>query len=359
MPNTTPQASSNAGTPQAGAGAGAGAAGAAAAASGAAGASGDRRENAKVTPLDRNARWVAEVQPADALTRDQRLPDSPPLGLWGSAWQQLKRRPLFWISVAIILVVLAIALFPGLFTQVDPRAARLEDSLAPAREDHPFGFTQQGYDVYARTIYGARASVITGLLTTIFVTILGVALGSIAGYLGGWVDSVISRLTDIFFAIPLLLAGIVLMQMFSVRNVWTVVFVLSAFGWPQMARVTRSAVLTAKNNEYVAASRALGMGKFAILWLHILPNCLAPIIVMATTSLGIYIVAEATLSYLGIGLPPTTVSWGNDISTAQSTLRVAASNLFYPAGALALTVLGFILLGDTLKDALDPKERKR
>ena len=114
-----------------------------------------------------------------------------------------------------------------------------------------------------------------------------------------------------------------------------------------------------KNNDYVQASRALGLSKLGILVKHILPNCLAPIIVMATTSLGIYIVAEATLSYLGIGLPPTEVSWGNDISVAQNTLRQSPTTLFYPAGALALTVLGFILLGDVVKDALDPKERKK
>lgn len=305
------------------------------------------------------ARWVADVTTEDVLTRDQMLPDSDPKSFWGSAWDVLKRRPLFWVSAAIIAFVLIVALVPGLFTSTDPRAADLNDSLAPARDGHPFGFTLQGYDVYARTIYGARASILTGILTTLAVTIIGVAIGSLAGYFGGWIDAILSRLTDIFFAIPLLLAGIVLMQMFSVRNTFTVVLVLSAFGWPQMARVVRSAVLSVKNNEYVAASRALGLSKLRILTHHILPNCLASIIVMATTSLGIYIVAEATLSYLGIGLPPTVVSWGNDISTAQDTLRVAPSNLFYPAAALALTVLGFILLGDTLKDALDPKERKR
>lgn len=304
-------------------------------------------------------RWVADTTSDDVLTRDQLLPDSDPQGFWGAAWQVLKRRPLFWVSAVIIAFVLILALFPSLFTSTDPRAADLNDSLAPAREGHPFGFTLQGYDVYARTIYGARASIVTGILTTVAVTIVGVAFGSIAGYFGGWVDALLSRITDIFFAIPLLLAGIVLMQMFSVRNTFTVVLVLAAFGWPQMARVVRSAVLSVKNNEYVAASRALGLSKMRILTRHILPNCLASIIVMATTSLGIYIVAEATLSYLGIGLPPTVISWGNDISTAQNTLRVAASNLFYPATALAITVLGFILLGDTLKDALDPKERKR
>ena len=276
--------------------------------------------------VSRDERWVAETETEDVLTRDQLLPDSAPTGMWGNAWKQLRRRPLFWVASTIIVLTILVALFPGLFSQADPRAADLHNSLAPARSGHPFGFTLQGYDVYARTVYGARASVLTGLLTTIFVTILGVIIGSVAGYLGGWVDAILSRLTDIMFAIPLLLAGIVLMQMFSVRNTFTVVFVLSIFGWPQMARVVRSAVLATKNNDYVAASRALGLSKGGILFRHILPNCLASIIVMATTSLGIYIVAEATLSYLGIGLPPTVVSWGNDISTAQSTLRV----LFQP-----------------------------
>lgn len=316
-------------------------------------------KNTRPTPLDRDGRWVAEVETTDVLTRDQLLPDEAPRGIWGSAWINLRRRPMFWVSVVIIALVLLIALFPGLFSGTDPRAANLEDSLEGARSGHPFGFTQQGYDVYARTIYGARASIATGVLTTLAVTVMGIIVGAVAGYFGGWVDAVLSRLTDIFFAIPLLLAGIVLMQAFDVRTTWTVVLVLSLFGWPQMARMVRGAVMQTKNNDYVQASRALGLSKLGILVKHILPNCLAPIIVMTTTNLGIYIVAEATLSYLGIGLPPETVSWGNDISTAQSTLRVAPEILFYPAGALAITVLGFILLGDTLKDALDPKERTR
>lgn len=287
----------------------------------------------------------------------QHTPDSPPRGLWATAWLYMRRRPLFWFAITIITLALLIAAFPSLFTSLDPRAARLEDSLEPSRSGHPFGFTLQGYDVYARTIYGARASIVTGVLTTALVTVIGVTIGAISGYVGGWVDAVLSRITDVFFAIPLLLAGIVLMQVFTTRSTLTVVIVLAVFGWTQMARVTRSAVLTVKNNEYVAAARAIGLSPAGILLKHILPNCLASIIVMATTSLGMYIVAEATLSYLGIGLPPTVVSWGNDISTAQSTLRVAPSNLFYPAGALAITVLGFITLGDVLKDAFDPKER--
>lgn len=334
-------------------------------AAGAAGGSGDAElpDVGAVTAstLDgvRLQRGHAPVSTEDVLTRDQKLPDTVPLGMWGEAWRRMRRRPLFWVSVAIIALVTVVALFPGLFTSVDPRAADLRNSLGEPTDGHPFGFTQQGYDVYSRVIYGARPSVIVGVCVTLLVTLLGILIGATAGWIGGFLDSFLSRITDIFFAIPLLLAGIVLMQVFPSRDVLTVTLVLALFGWPSMARVVRSSVLAVKNNEYVTASRALGLSSGRILLRHVLPNCLAPIIVMATTSLGIYIVAEATLSYLGIGLPPTEVSWGNDISVAQNTLRQSPTTLFYPAGALALTVLGFILLGDVVKDALDPKERKK
>ena len=194
------------------------------------------------------------------------------------------------------------------------------------------------------SIYGARASVIVGIAVTFFVTLIGILMGALAGYYGGFLDSLLSRITDIFFAIPLLLAGIVLMQLFPQRNIGTVILVLSVFGWSQMARVVRGAVITVKNNDYVLAARAVGKSRMSILFTHVLPNCLAPIIVMATTSLGVFIVAEATLSFLGIGLPPTTISWGNDISVAQQTLRQAPFTLFWPSFALALTVLGLSLI---------------
>ena len=295
--------------------------------------------------------FVAEI--------DQLEPDTPPAGMWMEAWRRLRVRPLFWISVTIILLVLLVAAFPGLFTHVDPAEGNLLNSLEGAQPGHPFGFTQQGYDVYARVIYGARASVIVGISVTLLVTLIGIFMGALAGYYGGFLDSLLSRITDIFFAIPLLLAGIVLMQLFPQRTIGTVILVLSVFGWSQMARVVRGAVITAKNNDYVLAARAIGKSRLSILFTHVLPNCLAPIIVMATTSLGVFIVAEATLSFLGIGLPTTTISWGNDISVAQQTLRQAPLTLFWPSLALALTVLGFILLGDALKDALDPKEQRR
>lgn len=285
------------------------------------------------------------------------MPDAR--GMWGSAWHRLRRRPMFLLACMILLVVTAIALFPGAFTSVDPRYCNIADSLGPPRSGHWFGFDRQGCDVYARTIYGARPSVTVGVCVTAAVLAIGVLFGALSGYYGGWADSLLSRVTDIFFGIPLILAAIVLMQLFAVRTIWTVVAVLALFGWPQMARIARGAVISAKSHDYVLAARAVGMSSPSILVRHVLPNALAPIIVVATMSLGTFIVAEATLSFLGIGLPSTTVSWGGDISTAQVTLRRGSAILFYPAGALAITVLGFVLLGDALRDALDPTRARR
>jgi oligopeptide transport system permease protein len=285
---------------------------------------------------------------------------APPSSLWHDAWQSLRVRPIFWVSTVLILLVVAVAAMPHLFTSTDPTSCHLEDSYQTATSGHPFGFDRQGCDIYARTIYGARASVTVGILTTLVVVILGAAIGALAGFFGKWFDSILSRITDIFFAIPLVLAAVVVMQVFSThRNVFTVVVVLGVFGWPQIARITRGAVISVKNADFITAATALGVSRSRNLLRHVMPNAAAPIIVTATVSLGIFIVAEATLSFLGIGLPPTVVSWGADISKAQTALRTQPSVLFYPAGALALTVLSFIMMGDAVRDALDPKARKR
>ena len=168
----------------------------------------------------------------------------------------------------------------------------------------------------------------------------------------------LSRLTDIFLALPILLGAIVVLQMFKTStSIWKLVLVITLFGWVSTARIARGAVMEAKNLEFNTASTALGSTPWRNLIRHIIPNSLAPIIVIGTTSLGSYIVLEATLSFLGVGLPTTTVSWGGDISSAQSVLRTNPSVLFYPSAALAITVLAFIMMGDAVKDALDPKSR--
>ena len=285
---------------------------------------------------------------------------APPASLWHDAWRSLRVRPIFWVSAFLILLVVVVAAVPRLFTSTDPSYCDLMSSYNPPGPGHPFGFDRQGCDIYARTIYGARASVTVGLLTTIVVVVLGAVVGALAGFYGKWFDSLLSRITDIFFAIPLVLAAIVVMQVFAThRNVFTVVVVLGVFGWPQIARITRGAVMSVKNADFITAATALGVSRSRNLIRHVMPNAAAPIIVTATVSLGIFIVAEATLSFLGIGLPTTIVSWGADIAKAQTALRTQPSVLFYPAGALALTVLSFIMMGDAVRDALDPKARKR
>lgn len=285
---------------------------------------------------------------------------APPASMWKDAWHDLRRRPLFWTASALIVLVVTVALVPSLFTSVDPRFCELKNSIGSPEPGHIFGYDRQGCDIYARVIHGASASVAVGVLTTMFVVIIGSIIGALAGFFGGWLDALLSRFTDVFFAIPLVLAAIVIMQVFQDnRGILTVVGVLAVFGWPQIARITRGTVMSVKNEDFVTASTALGVSPIRTLIRHIMPNSAAPIIVTATVSLGVFIVAEATLSFLGIGLPPSVVSWGGDINTAQTSLRTDPAVLFYPAGGLALTVLSFIMMGDVVRDALDPKARKR
>jgi len=285
----------------------------------------------------------------------ERIPDRH--GFWRDTWRRLRRRPKFVVAAALILFILVVAMFPALFTGADPTYADPGQSLLPPSAAHWFGTDLQGHDIYARTVYGARASVTVGLGATLAVFLLGGVLGALAGFYGGWVDAVVSRITDVFFGLPLLLGAIVLMQVMHHRTVWTVIAILALFGWPQVARIARGAVLEVRASDYVLAARALGLSRFQILLRHALPNALGPVIAVATIALGLFIVTEATLSYLGVGLPTFVVSWGGDINVDQSRLRSGSPILFYPAGALAITVLAFMMMGDAVRDALDPASR--
>lgn len=280
-------------------------------------------------------------------------------GFWGETWRKLHRRPKFIVAAMLILLILLVALCPALFTHTDPGYADPGQSLRSPSAAHWFGTDLQGHDIYARTVYGARASVTVGLGATLLVFVVGGVLGAFAGFYGGWLDAVISRVTDIFFGLPLLLAAIVLMQVLHHRTVWTVIAILALFGWPQIARIARGAVLEVRGSDYVLAAKALGMSRFQTLLRHALPNAVGPVIAMSTIALGAFIVTEATLSYLGVGLPTSVVSWGGDINLAQTRLRAGSPILFYPAGALAMTVLAFMMMGDALRDALDPASRAR
>ena len=287
-----------------------------------------------------------------------------PRSLTSDAWRSLKKNPIFWVSVVLIALFLLMAAWPSLFTNVDPSAAVLKDARVPPNADAWFGRDIQGYDIYSRTIYGARASILVGVFTTVATVIIGGALGMLSGFYGGWLDAVVSRITDMFFAIPLLLGGILFMSVkpndantpyFVV--VGKVVLVLAIFGWPSLARLMRSSVLQVKPNDYVQAARALGASPWRIMKSHVLPNAVAPMIVVATINLGVFISVEATLSFLGIGLTPPAISWGVAISDALLAFRTTPHILFFPSLFLSLAVLAFIMLGDAVRDAFDPKSR--
>lgn len=281
--------------------------------------------------------------------------------LWIDAWRDMRKRPMFWVSSAIILLVLLVSFFPTLFTQVDPRACALKFANAAPEPGHPMGFNRQGCDVYARLIYGTPTSVSVGFIVITITFVLGSLMGALAGYFGGIVDTVLSRVGDIFFSIPYILAAVVVMSVLADhRNPLVIAFAIGGFAWPVTARIMRSEILRVKNADFVMASTSLGVSQFGTLIRHVLPNSLAPTIVVTTLSLASAIVAEATLSFLGVGLPPGQfISWGNDISAAQNSLRTDPMPLLWPSIALAVTVLGFILLGEVVRDALDPKARAR
>lgn len=303
---------------------------------------------------------------AESLTPSPEAAPEQAHSLWTDAWLEMRRNPLFWVSVVLIAVLVLMALVPGLFTRLDPYQCDLQISREAPSGAHWFGTDLQGCDVYSRTIHGARSSILVGLFTTIGTTLLGSVIGIIAGYAGGWVDTLLSRIGEVFFAIPLLLGGIVILYSFPSTSetpylavVAKVVAALVVLGWPSIARLMRSSVLQVKPNEYVQAARALGASPWRIITSHILPNALAAVMVVATINLGSYIAVEATLSFLGIGLRPPVISWGIAISEASGLgyIQSAPWMLAFPSIFLSLTVLAFIMLGEVIRDALDPKLR--
>ncbi|MEU8568272.1 ABC transporter permease [Streptomyces pathocidini] len=284
-------------------------------------------------------------------------PGAKPRSLWSDAWRELRRNPVFIASGLLIVFLVLIAIWPGLIASGDPLSCNLAKSQEGSQPGHPFGYDTQGCDVYTRTVYGARASVTVGVCATLGAALLGSLLGGLAGFFGRWGDALLSRTADIFFGIPVVLGGLVFLSVITSTTVWPVVGFIVLLGWPQISRIARGSVITAKQNDYVQAARALGASNTRLLLRHVAPNAVAPVIVVATIALGTYISLEATLSYLGVGLRPPTVSWGIDISNAAPQIRNAPHMLLWPAGALSLTVLAFIMLGDAVRDALDPKLR--
>ena len=279
------------------------------------------------------------------------------------AWRSLRRNPVALIAVTTVIVLALIAVFAPLIAPRDPLHAYpngLTAQGAPIHPGHTFvlGTDPNGRDVLSRLVYGARVSMLVGVVATGLAALIGIAVGTIAGYVGGIVDSILMRITDVVLSFPLLLFCVALIAVTepSTRNVVLVI----AFGyWTYLARVVRSLVLSLKEREFVTAARTLGTRDVTILRRHILPHLAPAIIVYATLGVASSIMIEASLSYLGIGVPLPQASWGQMISQGQQYFQSAPWLLIVPGVCLILTVLAFNLAGDWLTDLLDPAEESK
>jgi peptide/nickel transport system permease protein/oligopeptide transport system permease protein len=284
-----------------------------------------------------------------------------PRSLAGDAWHDLRRSPIFWIAALLVVAVAAMAAFPQLFTAHDPADCVLARQHRPATGAAVFGYDFQGCDVFAKTVYGARDSLVVGVGATLLAGLIALVVGLSAGYLGGWADAVLSRFVDVVLGVPFLLAAIVLARRLAAGSESTgvpaVALTLGLLGWTTAARVIRSSVIVAKNQDYVVAARMLGASPARLMIRHILPNAIAPFVVVLTILLGLNIAGEATLSFLGVGLRNGAISWGISIAEAGRYARAAPEPLIWPSVFLGGTVLAFIMLGDAIRDAFDPKLR--
>lgn len=275
--------------------------------------------------------------------------------------RQLIRQPLFWLPVTVLTVLLAMSVAPGpiagIFGNGDPRSCNLGNSSGSPAPGHPFGFDLQGCDIWANSVFGAQASITVGVVATAISLAIAIVLGTLAGLYGGIIDWLISRLTEVFLGFPFLLAAIVVLNSLGDRNVWTLSVVLGIFGWPTMARLVRTSVRAIRTSEYVLAARTMGLGQLRIMTRYVLPNSLTPVIVLATITIGAVIVAESSLTYLGIGLDSPAISWGLQIAAGSRVFLTAPHIIMLPSLLLALTVLSVIAIGESLRTAFDPRRQ--
>ena len=300
---------------------------------------------------------MSDTLAAAAVTETEADPVAAPRGVWRS----LRRRPLFWVCATVLGVLLLVALrpswFAGWFGQPDPRACDLADSALRPGGSHVFGTDVQGCDVYANVVYGTQASLTVGVLATALALAVALVVGTAAGFYGGIADRVIARLTDVFLGFPFLLGAVVVLTSIGTRSPVTVALVLALFSWPTMARLVRGSVRAVRDAPYVEAARAMGLRDRRILARYVLPNSIGPVLAVATTMVGGVIVSESTLTFLGLGLRAPSISWGLQLSSAQTFFQTSPHMLLFPAIFLTVTVLAVITLGDVLRDVLDPRGR--
>jgi len=297
--------------------------------------------------------------------------DTPPLTLSQLAWRRFRRHrmAIFGAIVLTLLIIYALAgslVYPESYANHTDTSLRL---LAPSME-HPFGTDSVGRDILARTIYGGQISLLIGITAVIIETLAGILIGALAGYYGGWIDSLLMRITEAMLNIPEIFLLIVMAKFFGGNipeiefigrtfsgSVIVIVVIIGLTSWMYLARIVRAQFLSLKENEFVLAAHATGTSNAQIIFLHILPNSIAPIVVSATLGVANAILAEAYISFLGLGVQPPTATWGNMLDGANNYLESAPWLWFFPGLLILLTVLSINFLGDGMRDALDPRSR--
>ena len=294
------------------------------------------------------------------------LDEQPGVSLIRSAWLRLRRNPVFLLGLAITVVFVVLAVVSPWLAPYDPASTPLLDKVRPQSNPvpgpepgHPLGADDKGRDLLSRLLVGSQQTLVVGVFATIFGLVGGVTLGTLAGALSGWVDSVVMRIVDVMLSIPSLLLAFTIAALASRPSQWTVIVAIATIQVPVFARLLRGSMLAQRASDHVLAARSLGVRPRAIVFRHMLPNALGPVIVQATLVLAVAIIDAAALSFLGLGNPDDRrPEWGQMLGQAQEYLSEAPHLAFYPAGCIIAVALGFTLMGESLREALDPKSRR-
>jgi peptide/nickel transport system permease protein len=313
----------------------------------------------------------ANITPAASVRLQQLssgLASAKPRTLMGDAWRRFRRHPLAIVGTVILLFLILSSVFgPYIYTKDHEALDFINILVPPGSPGYPFGSDDLGRDLLARCIFGGSISLAVGVAAMVVSILLGTLIGSVAGFFGGRVDQILMRLTDLFLALPVVPLLLLTVYLFrdpvtkafgQINGIFLIVVVMvGGLAWMQTARIVRASFLSLKEKEFVEAATALGVGRWAIMFRHILPNALSPIIVAATLGVGNAIITESTLSFLGVGFPPDTPTWGRLVTDGSQFLQSAPHLALIPGALIFLSVLSINFLGDGLRDALDPRSR--
>ena len=318
-----------------------------------------------VLPSRRKSYGERRKQRIDALAAAS-VDETPGVSLLASAWQRLRRNPIFLIGAGITITFVLLAIISPWLAPWDPAANPLIDKVRPQSNPvpgpeagHPLGADDRGRDLLSRLLIGSQQTLLVGVMATLFGLAGGVTLGTLAGAFGGWIDSVVMRIVDVMLSIPSLLLAFSIAALFAKPNQWTVIVAIAVIQVPIFARMLRGSMLAQRVSDHVLAARALGVKPVAIVFRHMLPNALGPVIVQTTLVLAVSIIDAAALSFLGLGNPDDRQpEWGQMLGKSQEFINSYPHLAIYPAVCIIVVGLGFTLMGESLREALDPKTRR-